>query len=73
MTKVEYEAKVAELVQEALAEDKREGGRFDEDGWSNYFHEDWKICPDAVRDAWFVYDEQQDSKAKASEVARGPR
>jgi hypothetical protein len=44
-----------ELLAEALAEDKREGGRFDRDGWGNYFLEDWKHDPEAVEEAWRLY------------------
>lgn len=46
---------VEELVEEAIAEDEREGSRFDEEGWSNYFCEEWKHNPDTVKEAWVEY------------------
>ena len=49
---------VDEMVAEALAEDKREGSRFDREGWSNYFLEDWKCDPNAVELAWLIYEDK---------------
>jgi hypothetical protein len=46
---------VKAIVKEALAEDKREGGRFDREGWSNFTLEDWRRDPDAVDEAWMIY------------------
>jgi hypothetical protein len=45
------------ILQEALAEDAREGSRFDREGFANYFMEDWRHDPDAVEQAWLLYDE----------------
>jgi hypothetical protein len=53
---------IARIVDEARAEDRREGGRFDRDGWGNFFLEDWKRNPAAVNAAWLVYDEMRASQ-----------
>ena len=51
---IEYEQAIRELVREALAENEREGSKFDADGFANFFRgED----PDKVRDAWWLYDQ----------------
>jgi hypothetical protein len=52
-------AHVKAMVDEALAEDKREGSRFDREGWSNFFLVDWEKDPDAVEEAWLIYDEMR--------------
>lgn len=46
--------KVGELVEEAMAEDRRNHGRFDEIGFFQFFPEE---APDNVRAAWLKYDE----------------
>lgn len=46
---------VATLLAEALAEDAREGGRFDADGFSNFFPEEGRDNPDLVAEAWRLY------------------
>jgi hypothetical protein len=48
------DAAVIGLVKEALDEDARAGGKFDAEGFSNFFPED---DPDQVRLAWVIYDE----------------
>ncbi len=48
------------LVDEALSEDKREGGRFDADGFSNFFPE---YGPVEVREAFRIYEAIRDGRA----------
>lgn len=46
-----------DLLSEALAEDAREGSRFDADGFSNFFPEEGRDCPAMVAEAWRLYQE----------------
>jgi hypothetical protein len=55
----EREAHVRDILQEAQAEDAREHGRFDREGFANYFLADWRRDPDAVEQAWILYDERR--------------
>jgi len=45
---------VAEILAEALAEDAREGSRFDADGFSSYFLEG--CASEEVAEAWSLYE-----------------
>lgn len=47
------------ILEEALAEDAREGSRFEREGFANFFLEDWRRDPDAVEQAWLLYDEHR--------------
>lgn len=53
------EKMIAEILKEARAEDAREGGRFDRDGWGNFFLEDWKKDHEAVEEAWRIYNDER--------------
>ncbi len=37
-------------------QDAREGSRFDAAGFANFFPEENKRCPDAVAEAWIIYE-----------------
>lgn len=50
--------KVAELVKEAREEDAREGSKFDAAGFANFFPEENKTDPEAVEQAWRVYENE---------------
>ncbi len=59
MKKKERAEYIRSLVHEAHEEDAREGGHFDREGWANFFPEDLKRDPEAVAEAWAIYELQR--------------
>ncbi len=55
-----HEERVAEIVRLAHADDAEvgDGAHFDREGWSTFTLEDWKVDPDAVQEAWSIYENE---------------